>query len=67
MVDWFQPFRQSTVDAVEHGTGPGTPAPEEAPVPAGPAELRAVAATIGTTLDEDTTCAELARAAVAQV
>ncbi|MYU62495.1 hypothetical protein GTY91_07115, partial [Streptomyces sp. SID69] len=56
MVDWFQPFRQSTVDAV--GPGPGTPAPA-APVPAGPAELRAVAATIGTTLDEDTTCAEL--------
>ncbi|RRQ75760.1 phosphatase [Streptomyces griseofuscus] len=69
MVDWFQPFRPSTVDAVEHGpgTGPGTPAPEEAPVPAGPAELRAVAATIGTTLDEDTTCAELTRAAVAHV
>ncbi|MER6329159.1 GAF domain-containing SpoIIE family protein phosphatase [Streptomyces sp. NPDC001034] len=35
-------------------------------MPVGPAGLRAVAAGIGTTLDEDTTCAELTRAAAAQ-
>lgn len=65
MVDWFHPFRQSTVAAV--GVEDGVPAPERTRVPAGPAELRAVAAGIGTTLDEDTTCAELTRAAAARL
>ncbi|WP_257585756.1 MULTISPECIES: GAF domain-containing SpoIIE family protein phosphatase [unclassified Streptomyces] len=65
MVDWFHPFRQPTVDAV--GPGYGRPAREETRVPAGPAELRAVAAGIGTTLDEDTTCAELTRTAAARL
>ncbi|MXM64383.1 SpoIIE family protein phosphatase [Streptomyces sp. HUCO-GS316] len=61
MVDWSQPFRPSTVDAVG-----GAASARETRPPAVSAALRSAVGGIGTTLDENTTCAELTRVAVAQ-
>ncbi|WP_250081185.1 GAF domain-containing SpoIIE family protein phosphatase [Streptomyces sp. AS02] len=64
MVRWFQSLRRpATVDPLASGGGPE----EDRGVRFRLTALRASAARIGTTLDENATCAELTREAVRQV